>query len=264
MPSTENSDGQGRICPQCYYQRAAVEFAPDWQCPSCQIVYDKYVSKHEFDSPELRPEQQITNRAENSAKNQSSPLPWLILLFCGLLLGGYACYNYFRWPDTDKITLFTSADCGTNCRAASNWLEAAEVPYVEKDIDANRENHSRWKRAGGNNVPLVFFGEERIEGFNNTVYQIALSGFQDRMNNQINQTIILFSSANCPDCETVATFLNEKKIKFEEYDIREPENYNVYQELFGHEIPLIFIGNIRLDGYSKVTLNLALDQVNLP
>lgn len=29
------------ICPKCQYERKEVEHAPDWQCPSCGIAYDK-------------------------------------------------------------------------------------------------------------------------------------------------------------------------------------------------------------------------------
>lgn len=33
---------KGTICPKCEYVRKAEEPVPEWQCPSCQIVYAKF------------------------------------------------------------------------------------------------------------------------------------------------------------------------------------------------------------------------------
>jgi uncharacterized protein YbjQ (UPF0145 family) len=30
-----------KVCPKCDYKRTEYETAPEWQCPSCQAVYDK-------------------------------------------------------------------------------------------------------------------------------------------------------------------------------------------------------------------------------
>lgn len=30
-----------RLCPNCNYVRKTTDSAPDWQCPSCQIAYNK-------------------------------------------------------------------------------------------------------------------------------------------------------------------------------------------------------------------------------
>ncbi len=32
------------VCPKCGYKRTLHEAAPDWQCPSCSIAYEKYVA----------------------------------------------------------------------------------------------------------------------------------------------------------------------------------------------------------------------------
>jgi ribosomal protein L37AE/L43A len=32
----------GKTCPKCYYTRKENEQAPEWQCPSCQIAYNKF------------------------------------------------------------------------------------------------------------------------------------------------------------------------------------------------------------------------------
>jgi hypothetical protein len=33
---------EGTICPKCDYVRKVEEAVPDWQCPSCQVVYAKF------------------------------------------------------------------------------------------------------------------------------------------------------------------------------------------------------------------------------
>ncbi len=33
-------------CPKCGYVRKPSDEAPDWQCPSCQIAYAKFMQKH--------------------------------------------------------------------------------------------------------------------------------------------------------------------------------------------------------------------------
>ncbi len=254
------------VCPRCQYQRQANEQVPDWQCPSCQIVYAKYsppVTPDETPFDQV-PRPEFIIREELYPKTKGSPLPWLLLLLLLLAGGSYFIHDYFRWPDADKVTLFTSDSCGPTCAQARRWLQSKKVEFIERNVDAASEHLERWKRVGGREFPLTIFGEERIEQFNPTIYQIALTGHLDRINNRIDQTVILFTAAGSEDCRTVVELLRKRRIAFEEYDIREPENLEVYQELFGRQTPLIFVGNIRLDGYSHETLDLALRLVDLP
>ncbi len=259
MHNDETRDQPGRkICPRCQYQRAAVESAPEWQCPNCQIVYAKY-------NPAKRP-----STTENPSKfivrderSQGSPLPWIGLILLLLVGGGLYLYDYFHWPDSDKITLFTSDSCGSACSQAVDYLRQQGVEFSEKNIDLDADHRARWERAGGKNIPLAFFGDERIAGYQPTIYQIALTGFKDRMQDNLNQTVILFSAQGCPGCKSAVELLQKHKIEFEEYDIKEPENADVFRELFGRGTPLIFVGNIRLDGYNKKLLEMALQEVEL-
>ena len=262
---TNNDSAAGKICPSCQYQRCANEPVPDWQCPRCQIVYAKYVPvSPPTDEPvERKKAPDSIIREELYTRGQGSPWPWLLLIVVVLVGGGLYLYDYLRWPDRDKITLFTSDNCGNRCTQASSFLHQQGVSFVEKNIDQDPDHHARWKRVSGLQVPLAFFGAERIEGFNRTIYRIALTGFKDRMQDNLNQTVILFTAANCSGCEEAVSLLQKHRIAFEEYDIKEPENESVYRELFGRGTPLIFVGNIRLDGYSEETLKLALGQVDL-
>ncbi len=266
MGATANSDpAAGKICPSCHYQRRINEPVPDWLCPQCQIVYAKYtpVSPPTDEPVAGKKTPDVIIREELYARGQGSPWPWLILILLVVGGSGLYLYDYLRWPDRDIITLFTSDSCGNSCLQARSFLQQQGVSFIEKNIDRDPDHRARWKRAGGNQVPLAFFGEERIEGFNRTIYRIALTGFKDRMQDNLNQTVILFTAADCSGCENAVKLLQKHRIEFEEYDIKEPENESVYRELFGRGTPLIFVGNIRLDGYSEEALKLALGQVDL-
>lgn len=39
-------DPVNTVCPKCGYKRKAEEVAPDWQCPSCHVAYNKVMSQY--------------------------------------------------------------------------------------------------------------------------------------------------------------------------------------------------------------------------
>lgn len=260
MSETDATNGHHpRVCPRCLYQRTPNEFAPDWQCPSCQIVYDKYQPPGHSGLPPSH------HRNEIPTIGDASPFPWLALIFLALMLCGYYGYSYFRWPAPDQITLFTSNACGQPCELAVHWLTRQKEAFREINIDASETNRRRWSTVGGEGqvLPLAFFGRTRLEGFMEEGYKIALTGFLDRRDGDLNQTVIIYTRPGCPGCAKALDFFKKHKIAFEEYDITEPGNYNVYRELFGHGTPLLFIGNIRLDGFNDKALKMALEEVDL-
>jgi hypothetical protein len=42
---------EGRICPQCGYTRQLKDIVPDYECPRCGIIYDKYVAPKQIAPP---------------------------------------------------------------------------------------------------------------------------------------------------------------------------------------------------------------------
>ena len=36
------TDTRGKTCPKCSYVRKASDTVPDWKCPACGVVYDKF------------------------------------------------------------------------------------------------------------------------------------------------------------------------------------------------------------------------------
>ncbi len=36
------------VCPKCGYERKEIEAVPDYECPSCGVIYDKYASHDEI------------------------------------------------------------------------------------------------------------------------------------------------------------------------------------------------------------------------
>lgn len=246
----------GRVCPRCHYQRTATEPFPDWQCPQCQIVYDKYVESPAPDSAGPRTQPVDPPRS-------SSPWPWLATIIICLAACGYLGYNYFQGPAMDKITLFTSNECGSACDQARDWLTRQQVAFVELNTDENISYYRQWKCSGGRGFPLVFFGKSRFEGFLEPAYEIALTTFLDQQDGDLNQMVIIYSKEGCPACSEAVDFFEKHRINFEEYDIKEAENYQVYRELFGRGTPLIFIGNNRFDGFNEKLAKMALEELDL-
>ena len=37
----------GKICSKCGYERKEADFAPDYECPMCGIIYDKFKNQNE-------------------------------------------------------------------------------------------------------------------------------------------------------------------------------------------------------------------------
>ena len=94
MNSHEGSQqNQGKECPKCGNVRRADEHAPEWQCPKCQIVYEKY--KPETQSPPDYPQGAYTESPVQSSQSGSfipsmlKPLLTLLVI-CTI---GYLIYS---------------------------------------------------------------------------------------------------------------------------------------------------------------------------
>ncbi len=71
----------GKICPKCGYEKKEVDTAPDYECPMCGIIYDKFKNQNE----DIIENEKVTDRNtqfHNKSKEVSkpeTPLPLLIL-----------------------------------------------------------------------------------------------------------------------------------------------------------------------------------------
>ena len=64
-----------------------------------------------------------------------------------------------------KVILYATQWCGY-CAAAREFFAANGVRYDERDIEQSSAYADEHRRLGGNGVPLILIGEDRIDGYN--------------------------------------------------------------------------------------------------
>jgi glutaredoxin len=64
--------------------------------------------------------------------------------------------------------------------------------------------------------------------------------------------VVIFTTPRCGYCNLAKSFFRKHDINYFEYDISSSdEGLQEYQELNGHGVPLIFVGDTRMDGYNE-------------
>ena len=61
--------------------------------------------------------------------------------------------------------MYATSWCGY-CAAARDFFAAHGVRYDERDIEQSSVFADEHRRLGGHGVPLIFVGDERIDGYN--------------------------------------------------------------------------------------------------
>lgn len=73
------------------------------------------------------------------------------------------------------VQVYTTRSCGY-CKLLRRYLAARGIPYAEYDIETNRTAWLAFKASGGQGVPFVVIGAQRIHGFNPVALEKALAG----------------------------------------------------------------------------------------
>ncbi len=64
--------------------------------------------------------------------------------------------------------------------------------------------------------------------------------------------VVIFTTASCPYCHKAKALLNEKAVKWCEYDINESKNnYALFKKNGGNGVPMAIIGRAKLHGFNK-------------
>jgi glutaredoxin len=67
--------------------------------------------------------------------------------------------------------------------------------------------------------------------------------------------VVIFTTPTCGYCKLTRAFLSKHKIAFTDYDITtDPQAQKRYQNLNGNGVPLILIGDQRINGYNEYLL----------
>lgn len=68
--------------------------------------------------------------------------------------------------------------------------------------------------------------------------------------------VVMFTTATCPACAAAKSYMARKGIQFEERDVnRSPEARAEFQRLGGRGVPLILVGDQKMEGFSAARLD---------
>ncbi|MEO8185932.1 MAG: glutaredoxin family protein [Burkholderiaceae bacterium] len=100
----------------------------------------------------------------------SSPLPAHVLRFREQLeKSAESRISAARAPRAGDVALFTASWCG-HCKRAKAHLAAAQIGYVEYDIESVDGMRAFIGAGGSGGVPLLVAGDRRIQGYSAAAY----------------------------------------------------------------------------------------------
>ncbi len=79
---SKEAASDGKICPKCKYERKAADGNPEWQCPSCGVVYAKYES-----TSQVSDEKRVNANPGKATQGSSKQVSYTRFLW-SFLLGG--------------------------------------------------------------------------------------------------------------------------------------------------------------------------------
>lgn len=156
-----------RICPKCSYARKETDEAPEWQCPSCQVAYNKVggepvpANYGRYGAPIIR---------EKPPGFPVFKLVAVIAVFgAGILIGKPLWQAKSAPPQATAataqppVTMYSAEWCGY-CTAAREFMDANGIAYTEFDIEKTTAGYEGHKKLGGG-VPLLVIGDDVIRGY---------------------------------------------------------------------------------------------------
>lgn len=64
-----------------------------------------------------------------------------------------------------QVTMYATSWCGY-CKKAREYFTKNNIPFIEYDIEKNAQAKRKYDSFGGKGVPVIFVGEQRMNGFN--------------------------------------------------------------------------------------------------
>ncbi len=69
-----------------------------------------------------------------------------------------------KLKELNSVVMYSTSWCGY-CRQARRYFKSKGIKYVEHDIERSRLAKRAYDRLGGNGVPLIVVGENKMSGF---------------------------------------------------------------------------------------------------
>lgn len=75
--------------------------------------------------------------------------------------------------------------------------------------------------------------------------------------------ITLYSTRQCPYCRQARLFLKQKGVRFQEFDIQQNiRAQRTLAKMGARAVPVIMVGDTRVDGFDKQRLEHLLERIN--
>lgn len=95
-----------------------------------------------------------------------------------------------------KVILYRTSWCGY-CKRAAAYMQQKNIPFVERDIEANSAYKAEYTRLGGTGpVPFIVFGSKTMLGFSETPFDQNYAEFQRTQTASNNPSL---NSASAPN-----------------------------------------------------------------
>ena len=76
-----------------------------------------------------------------------------------------------------KVVLYRTASCGY-CKQAASYMQRKQIPFVERDVEANTSYQAEYRQLGGKGVPLMVMADKTLSGFSESSFNKSYSEFQ--------------------------------------------------------------------------------------
>lgn len=156
-----------RICPKCNYLRKETDSNPEWQCPSCQVAYNKVGGMSVSSTDRVR----STSVAKNEVSFFTLPKLVLLALCLGLaFMASKPLWQAKKIPHAEiaagqpTVILYGTDWCGY-CAKARSFFKENGIQYTDLDVEKTTEGYEGHKKAGGNGVPVIVIGDQVLHGY---------------------------------------------------------------------------------------------------
>jgi len=80
------------------------------------------------------------------------------------ILGGARERYAKEQSERSRVVMYSTSWCGY-CRKARKYFKANDIKYIEHDIERSLVAKRDYDRLGGNGVPLIVVGKNKMSGF---------------------------------------------------------------------------------------------------
>lgn len=150
----------------------------------------------------------------------------LLLLSCLLLSSGYASAAIYQWTDAQGTVHFSDTPHPQAHSLSSQLMQQQ---------NAQQKAHQK--------------AEQEIK--QEVEQEVEQDSQQDNQQVAQHPQVIMYSTSWCTYCKQARAYFRQHGISYTDYDVEnDPAAAQRFQQLNGRGVPLIFVGNTRLDGWS--------------